>query len=487
VDVAVVGAGITGVTAAFLLKRAGKSVALLEMKRVVRGATGYTTAKVTSGHSLVYSALEKSRGEEVARKYAQANEAGLATVRSLVDELEIDCDLETKANYVYTEKRESVERIEAEVAAAKRAGLAADLVFESSLPFPIAGAVRLDEQAQFHPRKYLLAVVEQIDGDGSHVFEMTRARDVRHGSPCIVETEGGSVRAPAVLLATQLPFEDQGLFFAKAHPHRSYVIAAPIGPGQAPEGMFISADQPTRSVRTAPDDGSVLLLVGGEGHKTGQAEDTREPYSRLEEWARDRFDLEGVQYRWATHDYVSVDHVPFAGPLLPRRSDVFLATGYGKWGMTNGTAAALTVTDQILGRENAWAALFAPHRARSFLSRPLLTENANVARHFFGDRVGLPGQEGLAALEPGAGVVLRIEGETLAVSRSEEGTLGAVSPRCTHLGCYVSWNRADQSWDCPCHGSRFLRDGRVIQGPAVADLAPRQLPATADSSTLTRT
>jgi glycine/D-amino acid oxidase-like deaminating enzyme/nitrite reductase/ring-hydroxylating ferredoxin subunit len=487
VDVAVVGAGITGVTAAFQLKRAGKSVALLEMKRVARGATGYTTAKVTSGHSLVYSRLQRSIGEEGARTYADANEAGLRTIRSLVDELGIACDLETKTNYVYAEKPESVARIHAEVDAAKRAGLGAELVTESSLPFSIAAAVRLGDQAQFHPRKYLLALVEQIDGDGSHVLETTRAQDVRHGNPCVVETDGGSVRAGAVVLATHIPFEDQGLFFARARPQRSYVVAGRIDAASAPDGMFISAEQPTRSVRTAPYGGSVLLLVGGEGHKTGQAEDTREPYSRLEEWTRDRFGRDDFRYRWATHDYVAVDHVPFAGPLLPGRSDVFVATGYGKWGMTNGTAAAMTITDQILGRKNAWAGLFSPHRMRSFLSTSLLAENANVARRFFDGRVGLPGQDALDALELGAGVVVRIEGEALAVSRSEDGSLSAVSPRCTHLGCFVTWNRAEQTWDCPCHGSRYLPDGTLIQGPAVADLAPRQIPASADSSTLTRT
>jgi glycine/D-amino acid oxidase-like deaminating enzyme/nitrite reductase/ring-hydroxylating ferredoxin subunit len=487
VDVAVVGAGITGVTAAFLLKRAGKSVALLEMKRVARGATGYTTAKVTSGHSLVYSALEKSIGEQGARTYAEANEAGLATIRSLVEDLGIECDLETRENYAYTEQGESVARIEAEVNAAKRAGLAAELVTESPLPFPIAAAIRIDGQAQFHPRKYLLALVESVDGDGSYVFETTRARDIRHGTPCLVATERGSVRAPAVVLATHLPFEDQGLFFARAHPQRSYAVAAPIEPARAPEGMFISVDQPTRSMRTAADDGSLLLIVGGEGHKTGEADDTRVPYSRLQEWARERFGLDEFRYGWATHDYVSVDRVPFAGPLLPWQSDVLLATGFGKWGMTNGTAAAMTITDQILGRENPWAGLFSPHRARSFLSRSLLTENANVARRFFGGRLRLPGRDALTTLEPGAGAVVRIEGETVAVSRSDEGSLNAVSPRCTHLGCYVSWNRAEQTWDCPCHGSRFLPDGTLIQGPAVVDLAPRQVPASADSSILTRT
>ena len=489
VDVAVIGAGITGITTAYLLKAMGKRVALLEMKRAVRGATGYTTAKITSGHNLIYAALEKRFGSEGARTYAEANEAAIARIRSLAEELAVECDLETTANYAYAESADSVQRIKDEVEAATRAGLAATFMTETSLPFPIAGAIRIDDQAQFHPRKYLLPLLERVDGDGSHVFEETRVRDVRYGDPCIVESERGFVRARDVVLATHLPFEDKSLLFAKAHPQRSYAVAAPIAEGSAPDGMFISVDRPTRSVRTTPHDGGLLLIVGGEGHKTGQADDTWEPYGRLERWARERFGVGDLPYRWATHDYASVDDVPFVGRAVPWGAHVWLATGYGKWGMTNGTAAAMLLADLITGRENRWESFFSPNRLRSYATRSFLSENANVARRFVADRVALPGRETLEALEPGDGAVVRIEGETIAVSRSEAGLLTALSPRCTHLSCFVAWNRAEQSWDCPCHGSRYLADGTVIEGPAVEDLGPRQIPAaaSADSSTRTRT
>jgi glycine/D-amino acid oxidase-like deaminating enzyme/nitrite reductase/ring-hydroxylating ferredoxin subunit len=477
VDVAVVGAGITGITAAYLLKEAGKRVALLEMKKVARGATGYTTAKITSGHNLIYASLEKSLGLDGARAYARANEAALAKVRELASALNLDCDLETKANYVYAEREDSLAEIEAEVAAAKRAGLAVELVRETPLPFPVAGAVYLADQAQFHPRKYLLPLVERIQGDGSYVFERTRALDVRHGTPTVVETDAGSVRAGTVVLATHLPFEDQGLFFAKAHPHRSYAIAAPIPASAAPDGMFISAHSPTRSLRTTPAGDDVLLIVGGEGHKTGQLSDTREPYRRLEEWTRKQFGLDEFRFRWATHDYVSADHVPLVGRLVPWRSDVWMATGYGKWGMTNGTAAAMVIADALTGKESPWGKIFSPNRRSTFIAGKFFTENANVAKRFVGDRIRVPGREQLEALAPREGAVVRVAGETFAASRSQDGALIAVSPRCTHLGCYVAWNRAEQTWDCPCHGSRYLPDGSLIQGPAVADLASIDVPA----------
>jgi nitrite reductase/ring-hydroxylating ferredoxin subunit len=242
--------------------------------------------------------------------------------------------------------------------------------------------------------------------------------------------------------------------------------------------MFISVDSPTRSVRTATSgNGETLLIVGGEGHKPGQASDTHQPYARLEDWTRGRFGIEEFRYRWATHDYTSVDKVPLIGPLVPWRSDVWVATGYGKWGMTNGTAAAILLRDLLTGRKNPWADFFSPHRVRSFLSASLLSENANVAKRFFTDRIGAAGHERLATLAPGEGAVVRIEGETLAISRGRDGSLTAVSPRCTHLGCYVGWNAAEQTWDCPCHGSRYLADGTLIEGPAVADLASRQVPS----------
>jgi glycine/D-amino acid oxidase-like deaminating enzyme/nitrite reductase/ring-hydroxylating ferredoxin subunit len=476
VDVAVVGGGITGITAATLLKSAGKTVALVEMKRLVRGATGYTTAKVTSGHGLVYTTLARRFGEDGARTYAAANEAALERIRSLVTERGIDCDLESKSNYVYAESPELLPRIEAEVAAARRAGLAASFARETALPYPVAGAARLVDQAQFHPRKYLLPLAGAIPGDGSHVFERTRALDVRHGDPCVVETDRGVVRANDVVLATHLPFEDKGLFFAKTHPERSYALAGRVPEGAAPEGMFLSVDRSTRSLRTIPFGDGVLLLVGGEGHKTGQADTTRH-YDRLEQWARSHFELGDVEFRWSTHDYVSVDRVPFVGPLAPWSERIWVATGYGKWGMTNGTAAAMILTDLILGRPNAWAQLFTSRRVRSLMTGSLLRENADAVRRLIGDRTALPGAHALEALTPGEGVVVRIAGRKLAVSRREDGGLVAVSPTCTHMGCLVAWNTAELTWDCPCHGSRYLPDGAVIEGPAVRDLSPQALPS----------
>jgi glycine/D-amino acid oxidase-like deaminating enzyme/nitrite reductase/ring-hydroxylating ferredoxin subunit len=476
VDVAVLGAGITGLTAAYLLTREGRSVAVVEANRIVRGVTGYTTAKLTAGHGLVYRDLIDRFGERKARIYAESNQGAIARVEAIAAELGIDCDLERTSNYVYGESAEEADRIRREVDAAHRLGLPATFVAETPLPYEVSGAIRLDGQAQFHPRKYLLPLAAEVARAGGHVFEDTRALAVDEGSRCVVRTSTGELRARDVVVASHIPFLDRGLFFAKVHPHRSYALAARVDPAAIPEGMFLNAGTPTRSVRSIPHDGGRLLLVGGDGHKPGEEPDTERRYRNLEEFAR-RFDPQAeVTHRWSTQDYLSVDKVPYVGRLTRRSAHVFVATGFGKWGMSNGTVAATILADLVLGRENGWLDLYDAKRIEPRASaRKLVSENATVARHFLGDRVRPPGGREPGALRPGEGTVIRRGARFVAVSRADDGRLQAVSATCTHLGCVVAWNPAERSWDCPCHGSRFGAAGTVIQGPAVNDLEQRPI------------
>jgi Rieske Fe-S protein len=232
--------------------------------------------------------------------------------------------------------------------------------------------------------------------------------------------------------------------------------------------MFISGDSPTRSVRAVPVDGDELLLVGGEGHRTGQGGDTRERYAALERFAREHWDVESVEYRWSAQDNTTIDSVPYVGPVTPRTDRVLMATGFAKWGMTGGTAAALMLADRLLDRPNGWGKLFDPNRVkpRAAVGR-FVEENAQVAVRFFGDRLTKRGERPIEDLQPGEGDIVRHEGEKVAGYRDDDGALIAVTPVCSHLGCQVNWNRAERSWDCPCHGSRFAPDGEVLQGPAV--------------------
>jgi glycine/D-amino acid oxidase-like deaminating enzyme/nitrite reductase/ring-hydroxylating ferredoxin subunit len=476
VDVCVVGAGIVGVTAATLLKATGRKVALLDMGGVARGASGCTTAKITSGHNLIYQDLERVHGVSAARAYAQANEAGLAQIATFVERFGIDCDFERKANYVYCEESEDVDGIRREVDACGRAGLDVAFVTGTTLPFPIAGAIELADQAQFHPRKYLLALADRLRGGGSHVFQRTRAVGVHEGDPCVVDTPGSHVRAEHVVLATHYPFLDRGLFFPRVHPTRSYAIAGAIDDGSAPEGMFISSSEPIRSIRTIRDDARTLLMVGGEGHSVGQDHDTQARYSKLEAWARDRLGLTSVEYRWSTQDGVSVDGLPYVGPIRLGTTKVFTATAFAKWGLANGAVAAEIIADAITGRPNQWASLFNPNRITIRQSaQRFVAENAKVALHFLRDRVAHPQRGDLEQLSAGEAAIHRRGTRLIAVYRDDHGELHSVSAVCTHLGCVVAWNSADKSWDCPCHGSRFDVDGRVLEGPATGDLPHRDL------------
>ena len=235
------------------------------------------------------------------------------------------------------------------------------------------------------------------------------------------------------------------------------------------QGCTLAADSPTRSIRAVPlDNGEELLLVGGEAHKTGTGGDTKDRYRRLEEFAREHWTVVSVGYRWSSQDNVTIDHLPYVGPLTPRADRVFMATGFAKWGMTNGTAAAMMLSDRLLGHENAYAPLFDPNRFKPLASATtLVKENAHAGLRFVGDRITKPGSRSSDDLQPGEGDIVSLEGEKVAAYRDEDGDLVAVSTRCTHLGCQVNWNRAEKSWDCPCHGSRFAPDGAVLHGPAV--------------------
>ena len=469
-DVVVIGGGIAGLSTALRLVEDGARVTVLEAGRLCSGVTAYTTAKVSSLHGLVYAGLARSFGDEAARAYGEANEAGIRQVRRWVADHGIECDLSDRPAFTYTIETDKVDDIAAEVEAAQRLGLPATFTTTTELPYEVAGAVRFDGQAQFHPRDYCLGLAEAIVAGGGTIHEETRAVAVDEGSPCTVRTEDGlDVRADHVVVATHLPFLDRGGFFAKCHPTRSYAVAARLrAAATVPSGMYLSVDEPSRSVRSAL--GDTVVILGGEGHKTGQDDDTRQRYAALIEWAIETFDVESVEARWSAQDYVPVDGMPFVGRQLPG-SNVFVATGFKKWGMTNGTAAGLMIADAIGGRDNPWLEAYDASRQRSALSsRDLYKENANVAKAFVGDRLSTLRPPSADTLEPGRGGIVTCAGDKVAGYRDEGGTLHCVSPVCTHLGCLVSFNTAEKTWDCPCHGSRFTVDGEVIQGPAVDDL-----------------
>jgi glycine/D-amino acid oxidase-like deaminating enzyme/nitrite reductase/ring-hydroxylating ferredoxin subunit len=475
VDVAIIGAGLVGITAATLLKKAGKRVAVLEAGRVAEGVSGHTTAKVTSLHHLIYSRLIDQIGQDKARLYGESNQAALEQIATLVRDQQIDCDFERKDAYTFATESQNLEQVKAEAEAAQLLGLPATYVGETPLPFDVLGAVKFSHQAQFHPRKYILNLAGKINGDGSYVFENTRVKTVDGENPCKVETvHGPTVTAQDVIVASHLPILDQGLFFAKTFPKRSYLIGARIDSAKAPNAMLIGTGEKYRSIRATPtDDGGQLLLIGGEGHKVGEADDTEQRYERLADYARKHFGVETIDFYWSTQDMVSFDNLPYIGKLTPLNQHTYVATGFSLWGMTKSTLSAMILTDLILGNPNPWADLYDATRPTPFVTQDSVKNNLDVGTRWFGDRLkGL--FDGPDKVESGNGRIVTAGGKKMAAYRDETGTLHQVSAVCPHLGCIVDWNAAEKSWDCPCHGSRFTPEGDVLHGPAVKCLDSEQ-------------
>lgn len=492
VDVAVIGGGIAGLTAALALKRAGQTVAVLEAARVGTGVTGSTTGKVTSLHRLAYSELAARHGAGTAATYGQANEAAIEHIAAVVAAERINCDFRRVANYTYAESGPALALVREEAALAGRLGLPASFTRDVPLPFAVMGAVRFDGQAQIHALRYVQGLARAVNGDGSFVFEESPATGFRDGSPAMVDTERGSVRAKDIIVATNLPIGDNGLFAERCYAHRSYIVAGRSA-GPPLDATFVSVDEPMRSILTVDVEDSSYVLAGGEGHPATESVDSAERYRRLAAFVRDRLGSGEIAFRWSTQDAMPADGLPYVGLMAPESRHVHVITGLRKWGLTNGTAAALILRDTLCGSDNPWAAVFDSTRS----ARSTRAGAARRADAVPGDNgaaplaAGPPDAVRLAAapgdlapgdVAPGEGRVVDVQGAKAAVYVSPVGDVQAVSAICTHLGCTVEFNPTDVTWDCPCHGSRFSTDGTVIQGPATRNLAARPDPDAAAST-----
>ena len=472
-DVVVVGAGITGVTLSRLLSEAGASVALVEADRIGLGVSCFTTAKVTALQTKIYSHLRARFGEDAASTYASASSEALGWIADRVEAERIECGFRRRTAFTFAAEEGQRGAVEEEATAATEAGLGVELRESTPLPFASHGAVALPGQAEIDPYAYVSALAEGLDGARVEVFEGSRVTSVSQGSPCRVRTPAGEVVAERVVLATLTPILDRSLAFARTHPERSYCIALEAEADLA-QGMHISAGSPTRSVRSYAGAGGEKLIVGGEGHKVAQAGSHADRYRRLERFAAENFEAGEVIARWSAQDFVSADGAPLIGPVTPLSGRVLMATGYGKWGMTTGTAAAIALAAKLGGGDSEFAAAFTSNRFKPLASASsLVTENANAGYRFFADRIRERGGRPSEELRPGEAGIVEHDGRRSAAFRDEEGELHAVSPTCTHLWCQLRWNDAERSWDCPCHGSRFSIDGAVLQGPATQPLERR--------------
>jgi glycine/D-amino acid oxidase-like deaminating enzyme/nitrite reductase/ring-hydroxylating ferredoxin subunit len=462
-DVAIIGAGIVGLTTAYLLAQAGQSVAVLESQRIGRQVTGRSTAKITCQHGLIYRYLIDTFDITIARRYAEANRRGVEQIRDWIDTLDIACDFEPKDAYTYTIGPARREEIESEADAARLVGFHAEVLARAPLPFETSGALRFPDQAQFNPAQYLIGLAKAVKAEGGRIFENTRVTKVKPGKRWRVTAGQHVLSVQHVVIATALPMAGPVAYDSRTQPRCHIAMAFRMAPQAAIDGMFIGIDEPTHSLRMGSDRDGPLLVALGPKFNTGHDGNVAARFRDLERWVRQNLRVGDAAWRWANEDYDTADRLPFVGQPSKKARGLYVATGFNGWGISNGTAAGVSIADQICAQPNSWASIFDPAR-RS----PKGFNNGADTRSSVAD---------IEAIPTGQGGVIKRGKQKLAVWKDMSGKPHALSASCTHLGCTVTWNNAERTWDCPCHGSIFSADGSVIHGPAVNPLAAKKLPS----------
>jgi glycine/D-amino acid oxidase-like deaminating enzyme/nitrite reductase/ring-hydroxylating ferredoxin subunit len=472
-DVCVVGAGIAGMTTAYLLAREGKKVVVLDDGPIGGGQTQRTTAHLSNAIDDRYLELEKVHGEEGARLAAESHTSAIDRIDTVTREEGIDCDFLRLDGYLFLAPGHSPDLLDREREAARHAGLK-DVEIVPRAPFSsfdTGPCLRFPRQGQFHPLQYIAGIAAAFQRRGGVIHTSTRASKIEGGSQARVETEGGPVvTAGAVVVATNTPINDLVSIHTKQAPYLTYAIGARVPRGSVPRALYWDTLDAYHYIRLQPmGRGGEMLIVGGEDHKSGQVDDQNERWDRLEEWARERFlMMKPIEYRWSGMVMETTDGLAFIGRNPMDANNVYIATGDSGMGMTHGTIAGILLTDLILGRENPWSAIYDPSRKPvwGMAWKEFLVENANVAKEYAEDWLGGGDVSSVEEIPRGEGATLRRGLAKVAVYRDARGTIHEHSAVCTHLGCIVHWNKAEKTWDCPCHGSRFDPRGQVISGPA---------------------
>lgn len=474
-DVVVIGGGITGITTCYLLQKEGINAILIDTNLVAQGTTGHTTAKVSIQHNLIYNKLIKDLGIESAKDYAESNTYGLELIRKIIAENKINCDLSQEISYVYTQSDEYIKDIEEEFKAIERLGLQGSFLNKLPLPFDIKAAVSIENQSQFHPLKYLNSLCKVINSKGNCIYENTTAVDIHTEKNSIKKLivslkNGAKIHCDHAVIASYFPFYDGlGMYSFRMYAEKSYVLAVKTK-GEYQGGMYINAEDPTRSIRSTTINGEKIVLFGGENHRSGHDPNTLIHYNNLLSFAQNTYGVQKTLYRWSTQDLITLDNVPYIGNITDHHENIYVATGFGKWGMTTSAVAGTLIKDKIIKKQNAWEELYKPSRFNVDPSlKNVASEGMHVLTHFVMGKLQ-PAGDTIDNLLNGQGKVLTINGKKVGAYKDYNGKIHLVDTTCTHLKCEVQWNNAEKSWDCPCHGSRFSAYGEVIEGPAILPL-----------------
>ena len=520
-DVCIIGAGLAGLSTAYYLAQNGVKVAIVDKAEIGTKTSGHTTAKITLQHGLIYDYLINTFGFDYALSYFRANEKAISNIKHIIDSENIDCDFEYKNNYIYTTFQDDLTKIHNEIKAVNSLASGnisnaqnnsknimlnaestytkgnsmqedyAQFVKETSLPFKIAGAIETKNQAQFHPTKYMYGLAKAIQNNGGLIFTNTLVTDVqKYGDGYITYANDYTIKSKYIVIASHYPFINfPGFYFSKMYQSTSYVVAIETNK-KLPDGMYINTGEPVLSFRTAKyydptcfhaskssntnkqNNSKNILIISGGDHKTGYSPDSESfyGYKYVEEQAKKHFPDCKILYKWNTRDCITLDKIPYIGEFSMFMPNAYVATGFNKWGMTSSNIAANIIKDEILGYKNLYATTFDSNRFKPIKNRGEMKNMVKQVFHsFVSNRIKIP-DEDLSSIKNDNGGIIRINGTAVGIYKDKDGKIYAIDPTCTHLGCLLTWNNVDKTWDCPCHGSRFDYKGKNLYDPAFKDL-----------------
>jgi len=469
-DCLVVGGGITGLTTALMLQQAGKKTAIAELHSVGFGTTGGTSAHMNTFADTTYKEAESAFGKEGAQLFADAINEGFGIIKSNIEAFHINCDYEEKTGYLYAEDDDQAKQLEDIYKGAMQVGIPVQYIKKAPSPVPHTTALQFENQAQFHPLKYLKGLQKAYIAAGGAIFEQTRIQKVTSENAVhTAESANVNIRARNIVYATHMP-PGLNVFNFRCAPYRSYVMAVKLKNNAYPEGLIYDMQEPYHYFRTHNIDGQDLLIAGGNDHKTGH-DDPEKAFDDLEKYIRRFYNVSSVKYRWSSQYYVPVDGLPYIGQMPFAAEGTYCATGFNGNGMMLGSISGRVLSDLVLGKASRYRQIFDPSRIKPIDGfNEFVKENADVAYHFIADRLAVHETDSLKRLKPGTGRVVEVDGSKIAAYRDENGDIHVLSPVCTHAKCIVGWNAEEKSWDCPCHGARYDIDGNVLTGPATMGL-----------------